>query len=256
MTNKKPVVLIGAGEMGGVFARGLLRAGFPVHPVTREASIVESANTIPDPEFVLVGVAEGDLHPVLEQIPAAWRDRLVLLQNELLPRDWKQHGLDNPTVISVWFEKKRGMDFKVIIPSPVLGPHAQTIADALGTLEISSKVLTTDSELLLELVLKNVYILTTNIAGLKVGGNVGELWENHQEFAHTVANEVIDLQEWLTGETLDRKALINGMVTAFNGDLNHGCMGRSAPARLQRALQLAAEANLSLPTLESIQTEQ
>ncbi len=256
MTNKKPVVLIGAGEMGGVFARGLLRAGFPVHPVTRESSITETATTLPDPEFVLVGVAEGDLHPVLEQIPAAWRDRLVLLQNELLPRDWKQHGLDNPTVISVWFEKKRGMDFKVIIPSPVLGPHAQTIADALASLEISSKVLTTDAELLLELVLKNVYILTTNIAGLRVGGNVGELWENHQALACSVANEVIDLQEWLTGETLDRDVLINGMVEAFNGDLNHGCMGRSAPARLQRALQLASEADLTLPTLESIQAEQ
>ncbi len=252
MSNKQPVILIGAGEMGGVFARGLLRAGYPVHPVTRKISLEETANTIPDPEFVLVSVAEGDLHPVLEQIPAAWRDRLVLLQNELLPRDWKQHGLDNPTVISVWFEKKKGMDFKVIIPSPVLGPHAQTIADALATLEISSKVLTTDSELLLELVLKNVYILTTNIAGLKVGGTVGELWENHEEFARTVANEVIDLQEWLTGEKLDREALINGMVSAFNGDPNHGCMGRSAPARLQRALQQAAEAGLSLPTLEQI----
>ncbi len=254
--SKKPVILIGAGEMGGVFARGLLRAGFPVHPVTRNLSITETAREIPDPEFVLVGVAEGDLHPVLEEMPTAWRDRLVLLQNELLPRDWKQHNLDNPTVISVWFEKKRGMDFKVIIPSPVLGPHAQAIADALGALEISTRVLSTDAELLLELVLKNVYILTTNIAGLKTGGTVGELWENHQDFARTVTNEVIDLQEWLTGETLDRKALINGMVEAFNGDLNHNCMGRSAPARLQRALQQSSEADISLPTMESIQSEQ
>lgn len=256
MISKQPVILIGAGEMGGVFARGLLRAGYPVHPVTREISISETAAAIPAPEFVLVAVAEGDLHSVLEEIPAAWRDRLVLLQNELLPRDWRQQGLDNPTVISVWFEKKRGMDFKVIIPSPVLGPYAQTIADALATLEISSKVLTTDDELLLELVLKNVYILTTNIAGLKVGGTVGELWQNHQALARSVANEVIDLQEWLTGETLDRDALINGMVAAFNGDLNHGCMGRSAPARLQRALQQAAEAGLTLPTLEEINATQ
>lgn len=254
--SKKPVILIGAGEMGGVFARGLLRAGYPVHPVTRALSIAETAHEMPDPAFVIVGVAEGDLHPVLEEIPDQWRDRLVLLQNELLPRDWQQHGLVNPTVISVWFEKKRGMDFKVIIPSPVLGPHAQTIADALGTLEISTKVLSTDDELLLELVLKNVYILTTNIAGLKVGGNVGALWKEHQTLARTIANEVIDLQEWLTGSTLDREALINGMVEAFNGDLNHNCMGRSAPARLQRALQQATEAGITLPEMEQIQRDQ
>jgi len=253
--SKRPVILIGAGEMGGVFARGLLRAGYPIHPVNRNDSIEACANAIPDPAFVVIGVAEGDLHPLLKEIPAAWRDRLVLLQNELLPRDWQQHGLENPTVISVWFEKKKGMDFKVIIPSPVFGPYAETIARALATLEISTKVLTTPAELLQELVLKNVYILTTNIAGLKTGGNVGELWDQHQPLARTIAYEVIDLQQWLTGETLNREALVDGMVEAFDGDLNHNCMGRSAPARLQRALQLADEAEIELPTMRKISQE-
>ena len=253
--SKKPVILIGAGEMGGVFARGLLRAGYPIHPVNHNDSIEACANAIPDPAFVVIGVAEGDLHPLLKEIPAAWRDRLVLLQNELLPRDWQQHGLENPTVISVWFEKKKGMDFKVIIPSPVFGPYAETIARALATLEISTKVLTTPAELLQELVLKNVYILTTNIAGLKTGGNVGELWDQHQPLARTIAYEVIDLQQWLTGETLNREALVDGMVEAFDGDLNHNCMGRSAPARLQRALQLADEAEIELPTMRKISQE-
>ena len=253
--SKRPVILIGAGEMGGVFARGLLRAGYPIHPVNRNDSIEACANAIPDPAFVVVGVAEGDLHPLLKEIPTAWRDRLVLLQNELLPRDWQQHGLENPTVISVWFEKKKGMDFKVIIPSPVFGPYAETIARALATLEISTKVLTTPAELLQELVLKNVYILTTNIAGLKTGGNVGELWDQHQPLARTIAYEVIDLQQWLTGETLNREALVDGMVEAFDGDLNHNCMGRSAPARLQRALQLADEAEIELPTMRKISQE-
>ncbi|HIJ24735.1 MAG: hypothetical protein HON68_01245 [Gammaproteobacteria bacterium] len=253
--SQQPVILIGAGEMGGVFARGLLRAGYPVHPVTRDISIQSTAAAIPQPELVLVAVAEGDLQPVLEEIPAAWKDRLVLLQNELLPRDWSHHDLTDPTVISVWFEKKRGMDFKVIIPSPVFGPYAETIARALATLEISTKVLTTPAELLQELVLKNVYILTTNIAGLKTGGNVGELWDQHQPLARTIAYEVIDLQQWLTGETLNREALVDGMVEAFDGDLNHNCMGRSAPARLQRALQLADEAEIELPTMRKISQE-
>jgi hypothetical protein len=45
------------------------------------------------------------------------------------------------------------------------------------------------------------------------------------------------------------------MVEAFDGDLNHNCMGRSAPARLQRALQLADEAEIELPTMRKISQE-
>ena len=67
-----------------------------------------------------------------------------------------------------------------------------------------------------------------------------------------VANDVIRLQGVLTGETLNHDALIGGMVNAINGDKEHMCMGRSAPVRLQRALVLAKENNLSLPMLERI----
>jgi hypothetical protein len=38
-----------------------------------------------------------------------------MMQNELLPRDWAIHDFIDPTVISVWFEKKKGMDSKVLI---------------------------------------------------------------------------------------------------------------------------------------------
>jgi hypothetical protein len=157
-------------------------------------------------------------------------------------------------VISVWFEKKKGQDSKVIIPSPVYGKHAQQLADALASIDIATTVLSDEAALLHELVLKNVYILTTNIAGLQVGGNVGQLWDEHRVVAESVANEVIQLQEALIGETLDHQALIESMVYVFNGDREHMCMGRSAVARLQRALMLAEQNGLSLPTLESIST--
>jgi len=58
---KQPVVLVGIGEMGGVFARGLLRSGHPVHPVTREQSMAELAIDLPSPELVLIAVGEKDL---------------------------------------------------------------------------------------------------------------------------------------------------------------------------------------------------
>ena len=86
-------------------------------------------------------MAEKDLHQVLNQIPAVWRDRLILLQNELLPHDWQQHELHNLTVISVWFEKKKGQDAKVIVPSPAYGPHAGLVHDALAHLDIPVQVL-------------------------------------------------------------------------------------------------------------------
>jgi hypothetical protein len=41
-------------------------------------------------------------------------------------------------------------------------------------------------------------------------------------------------------------------VRAFNGDLEHKCMGRSAAARLQRALELADEYALDLPRLKEV----
>lgn len=248
---KNPVIVVGMGEMGSVFSRGFLRAGYPVYPVVRSMAMATQVDKIAKPELVLIAVAEADLHAVLEQVPDAWRDRIVLLQNELLPNDWLQYELE-PTVISVWFEKKKGMDAKVIIPSPVFGAHADTIAQALGSIDISTKVLDSEQALLFELVLKNVYILTTNIAGLKTGGTVGELWSDHQDVAKAVAGDVIKLQQALTGQTLDSSLLIEGMVTAFNGDLQHQCMGRSAPARLKRALGLAVEHGLQLDALSEI----
>ena len=239
--------------MGGVFARGFLRLGHPVYPVTREQDLALAAREIPDAEAVLIAVGEKDLPGVLERLPDAWRDRIVLLQNELLPADFAH--LPRVTVISVWFEKKPGMDYKVIIPSPCFGPKSALIRDALGHLDIPVRILNSEDELLFELVVKNLYILTTNIAGLKTGGTVGELWAEHQDIARKVANDVIDLQESLTGKTFDREALVSAMLHAFEGDPEHKCTGRSAPARLERALDHASEQDLELPTLAQLASE-
>lgn len=248
---KKPIIIIGMGEMAGVFARGFLRSGYPVYPVTREMDIQQRAKLINDPELVLIAVAEKDIQAVLQTIPEQWKDRLALLQNELLPNDWQQHQL-TPTVISVWFEKKKGQDAKVLIPSPAYGNKADILVNALNSIDIAARALNNEAELLFELVVKNVYILTTNIAGLKTGGTVSELWSQHQDIARDVAAEIILLQEKLTGENFDTAKLIDAMLVAFNGDPDHGCMGRSAPARLERALMLAEKHQLTLPTLQNI----
>ncbi|WP_455211607.1 hypothetical protein [Kaarinaea lacus] len=252
MTIPKPIVIMGIGEMAGVFARGFLRAGFPVYPITRETNIDEMVALVPDPSLTLLAVAEKDLHASLDLVPSQWQPSLTLLQNELLPRDWQTHGITSPTVISVWFEKKKGQDYKVLVPSPVFGSKADIVINSLLQLNIPTQRVESDDELLYELVRKNVYILTTNIAGLVVGGTVETLWNQHQDVARAVAADVMDVQDWLTGQQGDRKKLIAGMVEAIEGDLQHRCMGRSAPARLNNAIRLADEAGLPVPKLREI----
>lgn len=247
-----PIVIIGIGEIAGVFARGLLRCGHPLIPILRHTDLEQEARSLPAPRLVLVAVAEADLQPVLEKMPVIWRDRLALLQNELLPRDWARHALDNPTIISIWFEKKKGQDVKVLLPSPIFGPQANTLSAALDAIAIPSTLLKDEATLHYELVRKNVYILTINLAGLVTGGTVTELWRDHQPLARAVANDVITIQEYLTAKSLPRERLIDGMLEAFAGDPDHKCLGRTALQRLERALHIANAAGLAVPTLKAL----
>jgi hypothetical protein len=246
-------IIVGLGQLGRIFAGGLLRSGSAVVPVNRGDDMAALATAHPAPALVLVAVAEPDLHAVLADLPPAWKNRIALIQNELLPRDWEAHGIVDPTVISVWFEKKKGTDAKPLIASPAAGPGAGLLVRALASIDIPARQVDSGDELLFELVRKNVYILTTNIAGLKTGGTVSELWQGHEAFARQVADEVMDIQDWLTGVKHDRARLIAGMLEAFEGDPSHGCTGRSAPARLARALQHADAAGLTVPTLRALQ---
>ncbi len=246
------IILIGLGQLGRLFAGGLLRTGHTVIPLNRGDDPAALAARHPQPALVLVAVAENDLHPTLATLPAAWRDRTGLLQNELLPRDWQAHGLIDPTVISVWFEKKKGTDAKPILPSPVYGPEAGRIFNALAAIDLPARVLRDAASLEWELVRKNLYILTSNLCGLVTGGSVGELWTQQRALAEAVAAEVLDIQESLTGHAVDRPTLMAGLVEAFNADPQHGCAGRTAPQRLRRALAHADAAGLAVPTLRQI----
>lgn len=250
----QPIVIIGIGELGSVFARAFLHAGYPVYPVTRKMDIDEAVENIPDPQLVLVAVAEKDFPAVMQTIPVPWRNCIGLLQNELLPGDWKSYHIEDPTVICVWFEKKKGMDANVLIPSQVHGPQARLVADALSCIDIAAEVLATADDLLYELVRKNVFVFTINIAGLVLpdGATTADLWTRHNELALAIADEVIDVQQWLTGATFDRKRLIDGLIEGINGDLQHKCKGRSARGRLERVFSAAEEAGLEIPRIREV----
>lgn len=253
---KNPIVILGIGELGGVFARGFLRMGHPVYPITRSMTIEQEAARRPGPELVLITVGEKNLHRILRRIPQQWRSRLGLLQNELLPHDWEAHNITDPTVISVWFDKKPGIDVKPVMPSAVYGPASRLIHESLAALGIVCRRLADEEQLLFTLVLKNLYILTVNIAGLETGGTVSELWQNHRELASQVANEVIDIQEYLTDRRLPRERLMEELLEKFKLDPEHKCTGRSAPERLHRALEQAKQGGLAAPAMERIQARQ
>lgn len=246
------VVVIGLGQLGRVFAGALLRAGHTVVPANRGGDLAALAQRYPDPALVLVAVGENDLRAALAAVPAAWKPYAALIQNELLPRDWEAHGYADPTVISVWFEKKKGTDARPLISSPVAGPGAALLIAALASIDLPAREVASGEALLFELVVKNVYILTTNIAGLRTGGTVSQLWAQHEAFARTVASEVMDIQDRLAGHAFDREKLVAGMLEAFAGDPEHGCTGRSAPARLARALEHADRFDLAVPTLRAL----
>lgn len=248
---KKPIIIIGLGEMGGVFSRAFLKAGYPVYPVTRNTDMQALANQV-DAELVINATGENDLQASLSQMPKKWLEQCVLIQNELLPNDWLKQSIATPTVISVWFEKKPGMDFKVIVPSPAFGPHADTLKDALNTLNIAVDVQTNLTQMTFELVRKNMYILASNICGLAVQGNVGELKQKHSSLLNNVNQDLLKIQQHLTGQQFNESELFESVAVAFEGDLEHKCMGRSAPARLARALSIAQENNIEVSELQRI----
>ncbi len=249
---KPSIVIIGMGELASVFARGFLKCGYPLIPVRRQDTMQTIAAEISAPALVLLAVGEKDFDNTVEHLPKSWRNCLVLLQNELLPSNWQAHKLNDPTVISVWFEKKPGQDYKVAVTSPVYGPLSGIVIEALSSLDIPVQQVNSQSDLLFELIRKNLYILTTNICGLECGGNVRELWEFNSILMNRVFDDVLLIQQALSGVNFNRDQLLSAVLNAFDGDPEHECMGRSAPQRLQRALEIAEQFDLDVPELKRI----
>ena len=252
----KFVVIIGMGELGELFARGFLKLGYPVYPVLRSMQLSTVVSAIPEPELVLLAVGEEDLHSQLDILPEDWRDRLAFLQNELLPRDWHHHNIADPTVIVVWFDKKKGRPFKALLPSYVSGPKAALITSSLQIIDVPCREISREQHLY-EMIRKNLYILTVNIAGLKMspGSTVSKLWADYREMTEILVKELLDIQEWLVQSKLPRDKLLAGMLEVFSADPEHICRGRTAPERLNRVLKFANIAGISVPMLQAISIE-
>lgn len=252
MASREPVVVVGIGEMGGVFARGFLSAGLPVYPITAGMAMADAVRRYPSPQLVLVAVPEQILPDILKQVPVAWQDRLGLLQNELLPCVWSTAGIVNPTAMAVWFEKKKGMGVHVFQPTEVYGPHAGLVKSGLKAIDIPCDVLPDEPALTAALIRKTLYVLAINIAGLVVGGTTGELWVRHRELAVNVANDIMDLLDTVTPYPCDREAMMSFLSDILIRVPDHQCRGRVAEGRLARVIEHAQKHNLRLSTLHWI----
>lgn len=245
------VVMVGIGQMASVLSFGLLRIGHTVVPVIRDCPLSRSAARVPAPELVMLAVGEDELDPLLAEMPAPWRARVGLLQNELRPSVWKRHGIQGPTLLSAWFEKKRGIDVRVLRPSRVFGPAASLLVRALGAIGVPAE-LAPESELSAELARKNLYILTANISGLAVDESVGVLWEQHRDLVEGLFDELLTLEGRRLEVELDRAAQYASWVAGVMSAPDRRARGRTAPDRLRRALSDADRMGLALPRLREI----
>jgi len=203
---------------------------------------------------VVVAVGEKDLDRVLRSVPEILKNRIVLLQNNLLKPDWVRHGILDPTILVVWLDKKPGRPAISVLPNKAFGPHSQLVAQSLNILDIETQSFPLE-QLDRALVAKNLYIHTINIAGLRVGGTVGTLWNDHRPLVDAIACEIFEIQCCRLERTLDLSLIMADMLEGFYGDMNHLCMGRTAGNRLSNALAFADVYELAVPTLRAIARE-
>jgi hypothetical protein len=251
---KKPIVIIGMGQLGGVFARGFLKSGYPILPILPSTSFKEVLKNYPEPAFALLAVGKGDLPPLLTELPNFLRERTGLLQNELVPKDWEEFGIA-PTVLVVWFEKKHRQPIIPLRPTLIFGPHSHLVAEALNALDLAYRILKHEQEFISQLALKNLFILTTNIAGLVGDDTVGELFQNHPRLVRQVFLELSSIQEVNINKKLDHEQLWKNLKDIVNTYPDHASKGRSALERLHRTLHQADELGMSVPQLCNIRED-
>jgi ketopantoate reductase len=243
------IVVVGMGQLGALFADALAARGHEVVCVRRG----EPHDMARAPSLVLVTVGEDDLAGALDVLPPAWRDRVALVQNELAPDAWRAHGVERPTIASVFFEKKKDRPAKVVLPTPVAGPHAGLLVDALTHAGLAAEVAREDAipSVLFE---KNLYILVSNLAGLACppGTTTAQLLDAQGPLTRDVFREVAAVERARLGVPITDDDAWRALERAFRADPDHVASGRSAKARLARTLSRAESRALEVPVLRAL----
>jgi hypothetical protein len=247
----RELVVYGLGELGQLYGAAALRAGLRVTPITR-ASDPERVLSNCSPEApILIAVGERALPDVLAGLGVRAANRVVLLQNELFPSQYR--GLSaHPTVLVPWLLKKPGMPLLVARPTPVFGPFAELVSELHRAIEVPSLVLSSERELHQALVDKYAFILTINALGVLRDRTLAVWLQEDPRTVEALAQEATELGARLCESDIDpaqaKRAVTEGMRAL--GTIS--ARGRTAPERVARAREQAAHLGLQLPELARV----
>jgi hypothetical protein len=249
---KNPCVVIGIGQVGQVLAMGLLRQGYPVFPMNRGDDPAYFMEALSNPQLVLITVGKENLAAVLAALPESWRAHVALVQNELSPKDWQEAKITNPTLAALWFERRDNGAPRVILPTPLFGPKAGILAEALSAMRLPFRMVGSEDAMIVELALKYLFTLTTMFGGLKTGGSIGVLWNNYRALALAIAEEILSVGELRFGLPLPRQMLLERLTAVFDAAPALIMMRDNALARLEETIEFAQTNHLKVPTLRDI----
>lgn len=243
-----PIVVIGMGQLGTVFADAWSQLGKSILALRRHQPIIQDIS----PRAVLIATGEQDLSPVLASLPQTWRSQLILVQNELIPAIWQPYS-DQPTLVAVWMEKKPHIEVRSLRASVAFGPNADLVADAFHAIKQPLSLAKDYPDMIQELAFKNIYIWTTNIYGLIAPGAIGQLvTEPHATALASLIDELCQIQSAVSGYYCSPKMVTPIIWHIIHDNADRKIPGRSAPARLKRVMSAAHQYSLVTPELDRI----
>lgn len=244
--------VIGIGQLGQLYAGGALRLGLRVTPLLRGQDRPAFYDALPPGTPLLLSLPEDALAGEVAQVPAARKDDVVLVQNELFPTQWRALGLANPTVLTVWLSKKKSRPVEVARATLAHGPFARLFVQIHEALGLPARVATDESELLQDIVAKYVFILTINALGLVENLTLGEWLKRDPEGVRALIAEAARLGSWHAGQEVPPERLTPAVLAAMEALHGYPARGRSAGERLARAQRDLAEATIAAPRLLEI----
>jgi hypothetical protein len=247
----RDLVIVGLGELGRWLGAGALGTGMRVTPVLRNTPLEPVWASVPVETPIVVAVSEDALDDVLAHVPSARHAELVLLQNELFPSRYA-HLDAAPAVLVPWLLKKRGLPQIVIRPTPVFGRHAALIAELCTALHVPCEPLPDADALARALADKYTFILSINALGTLHDLTLGTFLHEHPELTRAVAMEAGRLSARLSGTPIDDARSEACVLEGMGAMAQIGARGRTARARVLRALERAQHLGLPMPKLEEI----
>lgn len=246
------LVVYGVGQLGQLFAGGALRLGLRVLPVVRETDRAAVFEGLPPRTPVLLSVPEDALEQAVHDVPGDRHGDVMLVQNELFPKRWHALGLDSPTVLVVWLSKKKGRPVEVARPTFAFGRHARLAVEMHRALDLPAQILEDEVALHQELVSKFSFILAINALGVVENLTLGAWLEKDRARVMALADEARLLAEAHLGASVDAEYVELAVVEAMTALHDYPARGRTARARVERAVRDAAAYGLSLPRLVEV----